>query len=96
MRVRVLTNSYLANDVSAVHAGYSAYREDLLRAGVELEELKPGASAELEREGKQRHTGSSGSALHAKTYMADARTPLRRLLQPGSALGEAEHRNGAW
>jgi putative cardiolipin synthase len=74
VRVRVLTNSYLANDVGAVHAHYSAYREDLLRAGVELEELKPSAGAELERDGRQRHSGSSGSALHAKTYMADART----------------------
>jgi len=74
VRVRVLTNSYLANDVSVVHAGYSAYREDLLRAGVELEELKPTAVAELERVGKARRSGSSGSALHAKTYMADVRT----------------------
>jgi len=74
VRVRVLTNSYQSSDVGAVHAGYAAYRDDLLRAGVELQELKPGAGAELEREGKLRHTGSSGSALHAKTYMADART----------------------
>jgi len=74
VRVRVLTNSYLANDVGAVHASYSAYREDLLRGGVELEEFKSGAGAELAREGRRRHTGSVGSALHAKTYMADART----------------------
>jgi len=74
VRVRVLTNSYLANDVGAVHAGYAPYREDLLRAGVELEELKPSADADLARAGKQRRSGSSGSSLHAKTYMADART----------------------
>jgi putative cardiolipin synthase len=74
VRVRVLTNSYLSNDVTAVHAGYAAHREELLRAGVELMELKPTATAQLAHEGKMRTRGSSGSALHAKTYMADART----------------------
>src|SRR6185436_12073570 len=57
VRVRVLTNSYLSSDVGAVHAGYSAYREDLLRAGVELQEFKPGAGVALRREGRRRHTG---------------------------------------
>jgi cardiolipin synthase C len=69
VKVRVLTNSYLANDVGPAHAGYSSYREDLLRAGVEIQELKPGA--ELKAEAKP--GGSSGSSLHAKTYMVDAR-----------------------
>ena len=41
VRVRVLTNSFAATDVSVVHAGYARYRHDLLRAGVELYELKP-------------------------------------------------------
>jgi putative cardiolipin synthase len=75
VRVRVLTNSFQSNDVRAVHAGYSAYREDLVRAGVELHELKPTAEVQLARDGRKRIRGSSsGSALHAKTYMADART----------------------
>src|SRR5512138_179324 len=39
--VRVLTNSLAATDVSPVHAGYAKYREELLRAGVRLYELKP-------------------------------------------------------
>jgi putative cardiolipin synthase len=39
--VRVLTNSLVANDVAAVHGGYSRYREPLLKGGVRLWELKP-------------------------------------------------------
>lgn len=72
VRVRVLTNSFAATDVRAVHAGYSRYRKDLLRAGVELYEMKsilPG------RKQADRHFGaSSGKAsLHAKVYMVDQR-----------------------
>ena len=73
VRVRILTNSFAATDVRAVHAGYSPYREALLRAGIELYELKPSATAGLAREGKRHLTGSSRSSLHAKTYMADGR-----------------------
>ena len=39
--VRILTNSLAANDVLAAHAGYSKYRKPLLKAGVELYELRP-------------------------------------------------------
>jgi phosphatidylserine/phosphatidylglycerophosphate/cardiolipin synthase-like enzyme len=47
VQVRILTNSYGATDVTAVHAGYAPKREALLRAGVILYELKPSAYAEL-------------------------------------------------
>ena len=43
VKVRILTNSLAATDVSAVHAGYSKRRRDLLLAGVALYELKPTA-----------------------------------------------------
>ena len=69
-KVRILTNSLAATDVPAVHSGYSRYRKDLLRAGVELYELKP--SNELlmaaEREGL---FGSSSASLHAKSFIVD-------------------------
>src|SRR6185436_17216805 len=42
IKVRVLTNSMSATDVSPVHAGYSKYRKELLQSGVTLYELKPG------------------------------------------------------
>lgn len=38
--VRVLTNSLASNDAPAAHAGYRRYREDLLRLGVELHEMR--------------------------------------------------------
>jgi len=41
VRARVLTNSLAATDVMAVHAGYERWRGELLRAGVQLFELKP-------------------------------------------------------
>ena len=42
VRVAVLTNSLAATDVLAVHGGYARYRRRLLRAGIELHELKRG------------------------------------------------------
>jgi len=72
VRVRVLTNSLAATDVSPVHAGYAKYRETLLRAGVRLYELKPSAQTE-EVEGEHRRSvgGSSDASLHAKTFGVD-------------------------
>ncbi|OTG80291.1 phospholipase D family protein [Acinetobacter sp. ANC 4648] len=41
VKVRVLTNSFVANDVALVHAFYQKYRVDLLKNGVQLYEFKP-------------------------------------------------------
>jgi putative cardiolipin synthase len=65
VKVRVLTNSLAATDVSPVHAGYSKYREALLRGGVRLYELKPTA----QRSGAEE--GGSDASLHAKTFAVD-------------------------
>jgi putative cardiolipin synthase len=70
VRVRVLTNSLAATDVTPVHAGYAKYREALLRGGARLYELKPlrhQDSAERQRSGG----GSSSASLHAKTFAVD-------------------------
>jgi putative cardiolipin synthase len=71
VRVRVVTNSLAATDVASVHAGYAKRRGPLLRAGVELYELKPQATS------VQRHAvefgDSSKAGLHAKTYAVDQR-----------------------
>jgi putative cardiolipin synthase len=71
--MRILTNSLSATDVAAVHAGYSRYREALLRGGVRLYELKPTApDAEAAAERRRRGlSGSSGASLHAKTFSVD-------------------------
>jgi putative cardiolipin synthase len=67
VRVRVLTNSLAATDVAAVHAGYASRRCDLLRAGVQLYELKPtAASADISAK-----THGSSASLHAKTFALD-------------------------
>jgi putative cardiolipin synthase len=64
-RVRVLTNSLVANDVAAVHGGYSRYRRKLVKGGVELWELKPAGSQNSSL------FGSSGASLHTKAFAAD-------------------------
>jgi len=65
--VRILTNSLAANDVAAVHGGYSRYRKKLLEGDVELWELKP------QRDGAVESSlfGSSGASLHTKAVTAD-------------------------
>jgi len=70
VKVRILTNSLAASDAKSVHAGYAKRREDLLRSGVQLYELKPTA-AKASRESEARFGGSSSAALHAKTFAVD-------------------------
>jgi putative cardiolipin synthase len=72
VRIRALTNSLASNDVAAAHAGYEKYREDMLRTGVELYELRPDA-------GKNRQEWSlvgmrSIAALHTKAIVIDRRS----------------------
>jgi cardiolipin synthase C len=69
-RVRILTNSLIANDVAAVHGGYSRHRKTLLEGGVQLWELKPlpGVSTDSSL------FGSSGASLHTKAFVIDRRT----------------------
>src|SRR5690606_8407776 len=57
----------VANDVLAVHSGYSKYRERLLLAGVHLYETR----AEVDSEASL--FGSSGASLHTKAYVVDDR-----------------------
>jgi len=68
-RVRVLTNSLAANDVAAVHGGYSRHRQALVAGGVELFELKPSRG-----DARPALLGSSGASLHTKACVMDGRT----------------------
>jgi putative cardiolipin synthase len=68
--VKILTNSLASNDVPIAHGGYARYRKDLLRLGVDLFELKP-APGQKEEKGSTQVGGSSGAALHAKTFILD-------------------------
>lgn len=76
VRVRVLTNSYAANDVGLVHAGYAPRRRRLLEGGVELFEMpapddKPKSAAKFLRPGSRRGRQMPGSTLHAKMFAVD-------------------------
>lgn len=72
VRVRILTNSLSSSDVGVVHAGYSKYRKDLLRAGVELYEMNKRMTRQ-QRQAKKGKTGSSKASLHAKSFVFDRR-----------------------
>ena len=68
--VSILTNSLAANDVAAVHGGYSKYRPRLVDGGVALWELKPDPGHAVNRS----LFGSSGASLHTKAAMIDDAT----------------------
>lgn len=70
VQVRVLTNCLNATDVAAVHGGYARYRRALLKAGVEIHELKRSSVLPLESS----FQGSSRASLHTKAVVVDGRT----------------------
>ena len=74
VRIKILTNSLSSTDVSIVHAGYSRYREDLLRAGIALWELDKRTTRDERRARKEGRIGSSKSSLHAKAFVIDRKT----------------------
>ena len=71
VRVRILTNSLLSNDVPAVHAGYIRYRQDLVEGGVELYELRADLGARVDAGSDA--VESEKSSLHAKFMVFDER-----------------------
>jgi cardiolipin synthase C len=70
VRIRVLTNSLISNDVAVVHSGYRKYREDLLELGVEIYELRP--DSEMKRRWSVVSTRSR-AGLHTKAMVIDRR-----------------------
>ena len=92
VRVAVLTNSLASTDSPAAHAGYARHRVALLRAGVELYELRPEPSRVHSRLHRWGHV--SASSLHAKLIVQDrARVIVGSLNQdPRSRL----HNTEAW
>lgn len=79
VKVRVLTNSFKANDVALVHAFYAKYREDLLKNGVQLYEFLPAIPEEFQNKNNKEISkqlkvslkGLSRSSLHAKMMALD-------------------------
>lgn len=79
VNVRILTNSFQANDISVVHAFYSKYRQQLLENNVELYEFiytpaQQNLYANTEEISEKAHIklkGLSRSSLHAKLMALD-------------------------
>ncbi len=65
--IAIVTNSLAANDVLAVHSGYMRYRQPLLEAGIQLNELR----TQPEQDSDYSAFGSSGASLHTKAFVID-------------------------
>lgn len=76
VKIRILTNSFAANDVKIVHAFYAKNREFLLEHGIELYEFMPVIkNYNLWRKRSKRKLidlkGTSDASLHAKMLTVD-------------------------
>jgi len=69
IKVRVITNSLASTDGLMAQSGYSRHRIELPKGGVELFELKAGATTKASR--SLRRSAGAKSGLHAKTYIFD-------------------------
>lgn len=69
--IKILTNSFDATDVTAVHSGYSQWRPALLRSGVKIYELKSTAAEEKRENKLWKARSQSSTSLHAKTFAVD-------------------------
>jgi putative cardiolipin synthase len=73
VRIRISTNSLASTDNIQAFSGYSAQREDLLRAGVELYEFKPHPAIKDELVENYPRIAKTNPifALHAKSMVVD-------------------------
>lgn len=75
VRVRLLTNSLMSNNHIAAHSGYMKYRKQMLRAGVELYELR--ADAELREHFKaNKENDEVPAGIHTKSFVIDGEQAL--------------------
>lgn len=68
VRVSVITNSLASNNHVPVHSAYSGYRKDVLRAGVELFEIRANSGGDI-----QGSDGPERLTLHTKLILIDRR-----------------------
>jgi len=74
VRIRVLTNSLASNDAPVTHVGYARHRDELLKMGVELYELRSeqaDLSSAFGSSGSAGVAGESRSMLHSKGLVMD-------------------------
>lgn len=76
VRVRIMTNSMMSNNHLSVHAHYKKKRKALLKAGVELFELRvDDALLDYLRE-EANHIAESNAGLHTKSFVVDSKTSV--------------------
>jgi putative cardiolipin synthase len=68
VKIRVLTNSMVSNDVLAAHAGYSQTRKALIASGMEIYELRPDAAGAFRQ---RNYAADAKTGLHAKAMVFD-------------------------
>jgi cardiolipin synthase C len=68
VHIRILTNSLASTDSPLVHIGYSRYRVELLKLGVDLREVRPKLGQKRVRFHPYK---SSNASLHAKALVID-------------------------
>lgn len=68
VHIRILTNSLASTDSPLVHIGYSRYRVELLKMGIDLREVRPTLGQKHARFHPFR---SSNASLHAKALVID-------------------------
>ncbi|WP_020396590.1 phospholipase D family protein [Thiolinea disciformis] len=80
VKITIVTNSYAANDVPVVHAGYINYRKRLLKLGVNIYEVISKNERQKRRffkkhQPNKQHAwsllGSKRASLHAKAFIVD-------------------------
>lgn len=73
--IRALTNSMASNDVLPNHASYAMVREDMLKQGIVLYELRPDAASCVELVGRPDFCDNDSMlGLHAKAAVFDRKT----------------------
>ena len=89
IRIMLITNSLGSTDEPLAHNGYAAYREEMLRLGVELYEVSPVQTRRVRRFGD---FGRSIPRLHAKVAVVDRQRLLvgSANLDGRSAVGNTE------
>ncbi len=68
VKISVMTNSLGSTDEPLVHIGYTRYREELLRLGIDLYEV---STSRVQRNRRLFHFGESLGRLHAKLLVID-------------------------
>ena len=67
VRVVIITNSLASNNHTSVHSGYSKYRKDIIRAGVDLYEARANAVSDPGEDG----TRTEAMTMHTKAMLFD-------------------------